>query len=48
MGIRPAPGRADHAAEQREIHDGLHVLHTVYVVRNAHRPTEDRSLSNAA
>ena len=36
-GVRPA----DHAAQQRQVGDRLHVLHAVRVVRDAHRPAED-------
>ena len=36
-GVRPA----DHAAQQREVDDRLHVVDAVHVMRDAHRPAED-------
>ena len=41
IGISPAAGPADHAAQQGQVGDRLHVLHAVGVMRDAHRPTED-------
>ncbi len=38
---QPGARPADHAAQQRQIANRLHVLHAVGVVRDAHRPAED-------
>ena len=40
IGSRPALRPADHAAQQRQVGDHLHVLDAVQVVRDAHRPAE--------
>ena len=41
IGSRPALRPADHAAQQRQVDDRLHVVDAVHVMRDAHRPTED-------